>query len=111
MLSSFFSFWDPAARIATVGDEEDREAILARRRKFIAVAFASVSTLSGCGDQQPEPQPCLSVEVDPDQDDRVDEAEPLVCLEYAEPPVEPEPQPCLSPMPDPEPEPEPETEG
>lgn len=48
--------------------ELDREAILARRRRFIALAISGLAT-AGCDKPLPEPQPCLSVAApEPDQE-------------------------------------------
>ncbi|MEM9187718.1 MAG: hypothetical protein AAGF12_00980 [Myxococcota bacterium] len=55
-------------------EDADREAILRRRNKFLAVALASVAGSAACGDSTPTP--CLS---------------PMVCLEA--PPIEVEPDP------------------
>ena len=85
---------------------EDTEAIMSRRRFFIASTLAGVglgTVLPGCQEQRsglPEPQPCLSVTPPPKPppppalpDACLSEApdEPQVCLE-----VEPDPGPCLS---------------
>ncbi|MEM9192522.1 MAG: hypothetical protein AAGF12_25330 [Myxococcota bacterium] len=64
-------------------DDEDRSAILARRRTFIAVALAGITSV-GC--EEPAPQPCLAPE-------RVEEP----VLEQAPPQV------CLSDIADPQP--------
>lgn len=41
-------------------DDPDREAILARRRKFIAVALAGLTSAAGCGDDA-APEACLNM--------------------------------------------------
>jgi hypothetical protein len=46
--------------------ELDREAILARRRRFIALAISGIAT-AGCDKPLPEPQPCLSMEQPPEE--------------------------------------------
>jgi hypothetical protein len=59
-----------------VGDEHDndpdRAAILARRRRFIALA---ISGLAATGCKGPGPQACLSIEQPPDPDDPQPEPE------------------------------------
>jgi hypothetical protein len=95
------------------GDERDydpdRDAILSRRNRMIGIALAGLTSVAGCGDQEPEPQVCLSPIL-------VEEQEPVEADETPEdPPAEPEvsPQPCLSvlaPGSD-EPEPPPEKPG
>jgi hypothetical protein len=89
-------------------DDPDRDAILARRRKLIGAALAGITTVAGCGDNEPPPQVCLSPMVV--EETPVEEPPPEV------PPEEPEvsPQPCLSvvaPPPPDEPEPPPEKPG
>lgn len=90
----------------------DREAILARRRFFVASALAGV-VAAGC--DKPEPQVCLKVAPVPVDDGgpspqpclseaRPLDAEPMPCLEVARPEpdagdpssvIEPEPRVCL----------------
>ena len=78
-----------------MGDEEDRDAILARRNRLIALALAGLgSTIGGC--EEAVPAPCLSEAVV----ERV-EAEPEAEAESAErarPGGEPMPLPCLEPQ-------------
>jgi hypothetical protein len=102
-----------------LGDEDpDRAAILARRRRFIAVALSGLAVGAGC------PQPCLSMSPPQDADKpQPDEpaGKPEACLKVAPPaepnptpvepvppPTEPTPQPCLkvaAPPTEPEPAP------
>lgn len=72
-----------------MGDDEDRDAILKRRSKFIAVTLASMTSLTACGSDEPEPQACLNVVVPPP------ETEPQPCLSPVTPMEQIEPQPCL----------------
>ncbi len=64
-------------------DDEDRNAILARRNRFIGLALSGMAVV-GCGDDEATPMPCLG---------------PME--------VEVSPQPCLSDMPDEEKVPDP----
>ena len=49
-------------------EDPDREAILARRRKLIAVALAGLTSAAGCGDDGGlGPQPCLEMAPVPEQ--------------------------------------------
>ena len=49
-------------------DDPDREAILARRKKLIAVALAGLTSAAGCGDDGGiGPQPCLEMAPVPEQ--------------------------------------------
>jgi hypothetical protein len=76
--------------------DEDREAILARRSRFMAAALSTL-VLANCG----TPQPCLDIAVDagPDADADAD-ASPLPCLTDSswerEAGPDADPQPCLS---------------
>lgn len=75
-----------------MGDDEggDRDAILARRRRFVAMALGSLT--AACGAGQAEPEPCLSQPCCPDEQDEDPEGRDG---EPGDP--EPEPMPCLSP--------------
>lgn len=42
-----------------VGEDPDRAAILARRKRFVALALTGLATGAGC--KRNEPQPCLSI--------------------------------------------------
>ncbi len=86
-------------------DEEDREAILARRNRLIAIALATAGLAStpACGGAEPQPEPCLSQAVPGDEEPQpevqtppTEEPPPTACLSQ-EQPDEPPPQPCLSP--------------
>lgn len=91
-------------------NDEDRDAILARRRRFVSIALSGLATTGtlSCDDPPaPIPGPCLTAE-DPAQTTTppVERPEPpaMPCLEpevVDEPPEPPraDPQPCLSPMP------------
>lgn len=81
-----------------VGDE-DRDAIVKRRNRLIALAFAGLTGATGCDD--PAPEPCLSqVQFRETVPETVPETEP-----EAEPDTQAEPQVCLSvPLPEPPPE-------
>lgn len=72
-------------------DDEDTRAILSRRNRFIAIALAGMTT-AACG-SDPEPQACLSQEVNEETNGNEN--------------PEVQPQPCLSPLPNPETEPQP----
>lgn len=67
-------------------DDEDRDAILRRRQRFLAVALGGVTVVGACGDDDdgPPPQVCLSAPF-------VDEVPPP-----ADP--GPPPMPCLEPV-------------
>ncbi|MDP3275297.1 MAG: hypothetical protein Q8Q09_08900 [Deltaproteobacteria bacterium] len=64
-------------------DHEDREAILARRRRFVAAALSSL-TLSATALVDCAPQPCLSPRM---QDAQVADATPQPCLTAPPPDV------------------------
>lgn len=42
-------------------EDPDRAAILARRRRFIAIALSSLASGAGCARTPPRPEVCLSV--------------------------------------------------
>ena len=101
-------------------DDPDRAAILARRRRFVALALSGLAS-SGC--KSPGPQACLDIAVpedegggeqggpivedpgrpvDPgtessdDEGGEIVEPSPQPCLEFAAPPhPKPAPRPCL----------------
>jgi hypothetical protein len=86
-----------------LGDEDpDRAAILARRRRFVAVALSGLAVGAGC------PQPCLSV-APPPESDRPPAPPPDDGIKPEVPPSEPQPEPtpCLKVLPPKEPEPTP----
>lgn len=107
--------------------DPDRAAILARRKRFIAMALTGLTATAGaCGDKGAMPQPCLDVAA-PEPAPRVDvgapQPVPQPCLEVAVPEPDsesasdgaeptrvpkPQPQPCLNVRaPEPEPKPDP----
>lgn len=69
------------------GDDPDREAILARRKKLIAVALAGLTSAAGCGGDDGEPMACLRAAPDSGMDggprDSGMDAEPMPCLDFA----------------------------
>lgn len=99
-------------------DDEDRAAILARRRRFIALAISGLAT-TGCKRQA---EPCLSVAI-PEDPDEQDPGEPGPFVEDPGAPLEsddasegeggleeepaprpkPKPRPCLKKRPAPHP--------
>jgi hypothetical protein len=98
-----------------VRDEDpDRAAILARRRRFVAIALSGLAAGTGC---TPKPEPCLSVAPldDPSSGGKPEAPpEPMPCLKVAPPEPDPvpeqapvEPEPCLKVKPPDEPKPEP----
>src|SRR5688572_18773734 len=65
-------------------EDEDREAILARRARFVATALVGLTGMAGC---DPTPQPCLNIaEVRPS-------AAPQACLKVGAPSEPPAPAP------------------
>jgi hypothetical protein len=91
-------------------DDPDREAILARRRKLVAVALSGLTTLGACGGD-PAPAPCLEppIEVRESQGESAGDETRTNQNEPEEQPLvrEPIPGPCLAPPPhrvEPEPE-------
>jgi hypothetical protein len=82
-------------------DREDREAILLRRARFVAAAFAGLA-MSSCDSH---PAPCLSPPVDPDRDAGSPVSSASAAPSADAGPSEPVPQPCLSIAPDPQPMP------
>lgn len=111
-------------------EDPDRAAILARRRRFIAIALSGLTVgATGCpepaqpatppdsgtapGDARPEP--CLKVAAPPESTPTdpppPKDPEPTPCLKVAAPPEPepaPEPTPCLKVAPPPPKEPEPQ---
>ncbi|MCC6876031.1 MAG: hypothetical protein IT378_17110 [Sandaracinaceae bacterium] len=92
--------------------DDDRDAILKRRNRLIAIAMAGLASAAGCDDPGPaqpdppplveepisclQPMPCLEPAV-PDPPPQVDpDPEPMACLSEAMPDPEPVPVPCLS---------------
>ena len=69
-------------------DDPDREAILARRKKLIAVALAGLTSAAACGDDA-EPTTCLRMAADSGMGmdaaagDSGTDAGPAVCLDIA----------------------------
>ena len=60
-------------------EDPDRAAILARRRRFVALAISGLAT-TGC--KQPGPEPCLSIQVpDPEPTEPVEPVEPEPFIE------------------------------
>ncbi len=106
---------DPPGGDGVRDEDPDRAAILARRRRFVAIALSGLAAGTGC---TPKPEPCLSVAPldDPSGGTKPEapaEPEPMPCLKVAPPEpepqqAEPEPQPCLKVRPPDEPRPEPE---
>lgn len=96
-------------------EDPDRAAILARRRRFVAIALSGLAAGTGC---TPKPEPCLKVappddsssgRPDPGPTSGQPEAapvEPQPCLKIA-PPSEPPPEVPAEPEPTPEAEPQP----
>ena len=93
---------DAAKLWLTMGDEESKRIILARRAKFVAAALVGLNAAM-CGGETSEPQPCLSVALD-------DGGSPQPCLTPAldasrqdaadaAADADAEPQPCLAPLP------------
>jgi protein TonB len=93
-------------------DDPDRDAILARRRKLVALALTGVTSLGACGEDA-MPGPCLSPPIDPSQQTQQEVREPRdpnagpVAPEGEDTPPRPPPMPCLSPVGPPEPMPPP----
>lgn len=94
-------------------EEQDREAILARRARFVATALIGISVLPGC-DPFARSQPCLSIEpVRSGEPDAGQDPPPMPCLSpvpnpppsasSAAPPPSGSPQPCLEIAPQPPP--------
>lgn len=82
-------------------DDPDREAILARRRKLVAVALSGLTTLGACGGD-PAPAPCLEppIEVRESQGESAGDETQANQNEPDGPGVrEPIPGPCLAPPP------------
>lgn len=110
-------------------DDLDRAAILARRRRFIALAISGLAT-AGC--KRTSPEACLSIEITPQPEDEPEPPQPFVedpgvplrgetgpnesetgstegealehnrpqvCLEVAPKPKSPKPRPCLKKQP------------
>jgi hypothetical protein len=101
-----------SATPAEVHDDEDREAILARRNRFVSAALAGLagaSLVAACGGEVStpsdagSPQPCLSPMAEPDASR--DGSLPQPCLSPLPPDAgrdtgnDATPQPCLSPLP------------
>jgi hypothetical protein len=96
--------------------DPDRAAILARRKRFIAIALSGLATGAGCA----QPQPCLDVASPREGEPRTDppaatpsepKTDPATATPTAPattpPPTEPAPEPCLKVAPPPQPEPKP----
>ncbi len=89
-------------------EEQDRDAILARRARFVATALIGISVLPAC-DPFARSQPCLSIEpVRTGEPDAGQDPKPMPCLSpVPDPPPsassDPPPQPCLEIAPQPPP--------
>ena len=101
----------PPAPATEVQDNEDRDAILARRNRFVSAALAGLagaSLVAACGGEVStpndagSPQPCLSPTAEPDAGN---DSAPQPCLSPLPPDAgkdtgnDATPQPCLSPLP------------
>jgi hypothetical protein len=101
----------PPPTPAEVHDDEDRDAILARRNRFVSAALAGLagaSLVAACGGEVStpndagSPQPCLSPTAQPDAGN---DSAPQPCLSPLPPDAgqdagnDATPQPCLSPLP------------
>ena len=84
---------DPPGDGGVRDEDPDRAAILARRRRFVAIALSGLAAGTGC---TPKPEPCLSVAPldDPSSGGRPETPpEPMPCLKVAPPEPEPQPEP------------------
>ncbi len=83
-------------------EEVDRDAILARRARFVATALAGLTGLTAC---DPRPQPCLEIAPLPPRTAPSTEATAMPCLsplmEHEDPPDAGAPRPCLDVAPPP----------
>ena len=79
-----------SANLVAMGkDDDDREAILSRRKRFVALALGGIAAgAMGCSDSHPEPMPCLDIAIEdtgtlpPDAgSDAGNDAGPTPCLE------------------------------
>lgn len=85
-------------------EDPDRAAILARRKRFIAIALSGLASGASCA-----AQPCLKV-IAPQDPDEQRPARPEACLSVAPDPEPPQPEPApdaVTPPPEPSPEPTP----